>query len=330
MTCSRNTGSWDMGNSYVGISEQLFDVDAWLDGFVYGGTARYFHNRELEKRIQGWIEAASLTKVHAWEDFCRHRCQGETRAVGLLAVGRRIAATEPQRAVDILVDAWKGFAEFFHMHGPLASEICSAVMRLDRERGYELLFESFQQQYQRYPESIIYELDWLLDFSGDLPAFDAARLYVIWSAHNRRLVAGLSAKPVDMSWLADDGGGEFRDHCLRYLLDLLDYSVVDVRRLALEQLFCLTQERHDLAKSILDWWPELSSGQKEHVASWLFSLGIANPASIAFLALGRSHGSTGHCRTKNSSDMQTSIASRNARQCATSAGLVYTSTPNSG
>ena len=59
------------------------------------------------------------------------------------------------------------------MHGPLAGEICSEVMRLDRERGYELLFESFRQQYQRYPESIIYALDHLLDFSGAFPAFDA-------------------------------------------------------------------------------------------------------------------------------------------------------------
>ena len=121
------------------------------------------------------------------------------------------------------------------MHGPLAGEICSVVIRLDRERGYELLFESFRQQYQRYPESIIYALDWLLDFSGDLPAFDAVRLYEIWSEHNRRLAVGLSAKPVDVGWLADDASGEFHDHCLRYLLDLLEYPEVDIQRLALNQ-----------------------------------------------------------------------------------------------
>jgi hypothetical protein len=262
------------------VFEQFFDVDAWLDGFVYARTARYFHNRELEKRIQGWIEAAPLTKVHVWEDFCQRRCQGETKAVGLLAVGRRITATEPQRAVDILVDAWKGFAEFFHMHEPLAGEICSAVIRLDQERGCELLFESFRQQYQRYPESIIYELDKLLDFSSALPAFDAVRLYEIWSEHNRRLAAGLSAKPVDVGWLTDDAGGEFHDHCLRYLLDLFEYPVVDLRRLALEQLFLLVRDRHELIEAIIDLWSELSSGQKEHVASLLFSLGIANPASV--------------------------------------------------
>jgi len=184
------------------------------------------------------------------------------------------------RAVDILIDAWKGYAEFFYMHGPLAGEICSEVIRLDRERGYELLFESFQQQYQQYPESIIYALDHLLDFSGAFPAFDAVRLYEIWAEHNRRLAAGLSAKPVDVGWLADDASGEFHDHCLRYLLDLFEYPEVDVRRLALEQLFLLVRDRHELTESIVDLWSDLSSGQKEYVASLLFSLGITEPASL--------------------------------------------------
>ena len=260
--------------------EQLFDVDAWLDGFVYAGTARYFHNRELEKRIQGWIEAAPLVEVPAWEDFCRRRCQGETKAAGLLAVGRRVAVIDHTRAVDMLIDAWKSCAEFFYMHGPLAGEICSEVMRLDRERGCELLFESFRQQYQRYPESLIYALNHLLDFSGALPSFDAVRLYEIWSEHNRRLAAGLSAKPVDVGWLADDASGEFYDHCLRYLLDLFEYPEVDVRRLALEQLFLLVRDRRELTESLVDLWSGLSSGQKEYVVSLLFSLGITNPASV--------------------------------------------------
>src|SRR5262249_24685931 len=152
--------------------EQVFDVDAWLDGFVYAGRARYFHNSELAKRIQGWIEAAPLVTISAWEDFYRRRCQGETKAGGLLAVVRRVAVIDPTRAVDILIDAWKSYAEFFYMHEPLASEICSEVLRLERERGCELLFESFRQQYQRYPESIIYGLDKLLDFPVAFPAFD--------------------------------------------------------------------------------------------------------------------------------------------------------------
>ena len=106
------------------------------------------------------------------------------------------------------------------------------------------------------------------------------RLYEIWSEHNRRLAAGLSAKPVDVEWLADDAGGEFHNHCLRYLLDLFEYPEVDIRRLALEQLFLLVRDRHDLTEAIVDLWSDLSSGQKVHVASLLFSLGITKPASV--------------------------------------------------
>lgn len=258
---------------------EFFDVEGWLAGFDdCFPTDRYFYvNQVIDKRIEVWIEAAPLAKVSEWEDFCRRRCRGESLAIGLFAVARRIARLEPARAVDLLVAAWKSCSEF--LHEPLANQILSELIRLDRERGCDLLFESFRQQYRRYPEAILDRIERLLAFSNDFPSFDAVRLYEVWFGYNKRLTAGLSAKQMDTRWPEDEGAGEFRDHCLRYLIGLLDYPVVDVRRLALEEMYRLVEEQCELVDAVLDLWDSLSSGQKEQVSCLLFSVGIAHPAS---------------------------------------------------
>jgi hypothetical protein len=252
----------------------FFDIEMWLDSFAHKGT---FYDRGIEKRIGVWIEAGPLSKVDEWEAFCRRRCRGESLAVGLLAVARRLVKVDPPRAIDLLIDGWKSCSEFLNER--LANQILSELMRLDRERGCDLLFESFRQQYQRYPEAILDRIERLLAFSSNFPTFDAVRLYEVWSGYNKRLVAGLSAKPLDTRWPADEVAGEFRDHCLRYLIGLFDYPVVDVRRLALEELYRLLEEQCELVRDVLNLWYSLSSGQKEHVTSLLFSVGIAHPAS---------------------------------------------------
>jgi hypothetical protein len=259
--------------------EEFFDVDGWLDTFVRAGTAPYLFDRKIEERLPAWIAAAPLGKMETWEGFCRRRCSGETKAAGFLALAERRATTDPNRAIENLVEAWESESEFFHEHGPLQHHICSKLLELDPEKGCELLFESFRQQYQRFPGMIIYRLDNLLKFASRLPKFDATRLYDIWASHNRHLAAGLSEKPTDLSWLKQQAHSGFQDACLNYLLTLLDYPVVDVRLLALDELFRLLQEREDLSDAILKGWPALHDGQKEYVATLLFSLGIARPAS---------------------------------------------------
>ena len=78
--------------------------------------------------------------------------------------------------------------------GTLTQRICTKLLDLDEDKGAEILFESFRQQYERFPESIIYRLDLLLDFAKRLGPLDKIRLYEIWSSYNQHLAAGLSKK----------------------------------------------------------------------------------------------------------------------------------------
>ena len=197
----------------------------------------------------------------------------------MLALAERRSNVEPTRAVSNLIDAWECISDLFYERGTLTQRICTKLLDLDEDKGAEILFESFRQQYERFPESIIYRLDLLLDFAKRLGSLDKIRLYEIWSSYNQHLAAGLSEKMVDVSWVQDPPSPDFQQACLKYLMRLFDYPVVDVRLLALEELFRLTTERPEIILAILNSWSDLSDGQKEYVALLAFSISLHEPTS---------------------------------------------------
>ena len=91
----------------------------------------------------------------------------------------------------------------------LCGRICTKLLDLDQDKGVEFLFESFREQYERLPESIILYLGHLLDFADKLEPFNKVRLYEIWSVHNQHLATGLSEKAVDLSWLQESLASRF-------------------------------------------------------------------------------------------------------------------------
>ena len=259
--------------------EDFFDIGEWLNSFVQTGPVPYQIQQILKNRLPQWISTASLSDLNEWEDFCHRRCTSDTRAASLLALAERRSTVDPVRAVSDLIAAWECISDFFYEHGRLTQRICTKLFDLDADKGAEILFESFRRQYERFPEAIIYRLDRLLDFADRLGPFDKSRLYEIWSSHNRHLAAGLSAKMVDVSWVQDPPPSDFQQACLKYLVRLFDYPVIDVRLLALDELFRLTTERPEIISAILNSWSDLSDGQKEYIALLAFSISLHEPIS---------------------------------------------------
>lgn len=257
-----------------------FDFTKWADAYLLVGDAAHLLQRELKEHVQQWIESAPYLQLGEWEDFCRRHADGEVQAAAFIKIAARYAKEDRDRAVELLVEAWRGISDFFHMHSRLSKPLCGLLLQLDVDRGTELLFESFQQQYKKYPESIVYYLDVLLEFKEHLEPFDQKQLYNIWASHNRRLAAGLSEKAADITWLHIPPES-FQEACLSYLMELLRYPEVDVRFLAADQLLRLMAERHVLVGQVLDSWPDLDDGQKELLATALFSLGMSEPASAS-------------------------------------------------
>ena len=258
--------------------ENFYDIEKWLDRFVQVGSVPYQIEQMLKKHLPQWILTASPTDLDKWESLCNRRCTSDTRATGLLALAERYSMIDPNRAVNNLIGAWECISDFFDLYGKLSQSICSALLDLDKDKGTELLFESFRQQYEQSPESIIRGLGRLLDFANRLGPFNKVCLYQIWSAHNQILTSGLSEKVVNLSWLQDSLPPDFQQACLKYLVRLFDYPVIDVRLLALDELFHLTTERPEVISDILNSWSDFNDEQKEYIASLVFSLSIYETA----------------------------------------------------
>src|SRR5690606_3164394 len=131
---------------------------------------------ELQERLPNWIEAAPYLQLADWEDFCRHHTDGDVRAAALVKIAQRYSGTDGAHGVELLVEAWLAGSDFFYEHSGLAKQLLGLLLNLDQQRGRELLFESFRKQYSRYPESIVFRLDSLLEFAEHFPPFDRVRL----------------------------------------------------------------------------------------------------------------------------------------------------------
>ena len=257
--------------------EDVFDIEEWLDRLVRARSVPYQIQQILKDRLPQWISKAPLADLNEWEDFCRCRCTDDTRATGLLALAERRLKSDPDRAVCNLIAAGECISTTFY-NDDLVQRICTRLFDLDEDKGAKFLFESFRQQHSRFSDSIIDKLDRLLDFADRLGPVDKIRLYEIWSSHNQHLAAGLSAKAADVSWLHDPSPLDFQQACLKYLVRLFDYPVVDVRLLALDELFRLSTEYPDIIPAVLNFWSDLNDGQKEYVASLAFSIGLHETA----------------------------------------------------
>jgi hypothetical protein len=257
-----------------------FDVDAWLKRFLHNGPPRYSMGRVLEKRLPQWIAAARYTDLPEWVEVCRRRCWGEIKGKALYMIGMRMKSVDRPGAMCLLIEAWESSAEFFFMHTQLARSICSDAISLDKDRGIKLLFDSFREYHQRYPQSIVHNLDEVLRFSDQFPATDFLQLYAVWSDYNRNLTAGLSVKPVDIAWIRDDLPAAFSESCITYLVRLLDYAEIDIRILAENACYGLLIENTAAPSSLISLWPGLNATQKEHLILLLFSYALARPEKV--------------------------------------------------
>jgi hypothetical protein len=165
----------------------------------------------------------------------------------------------------------------FFLHKELARSVLDEAVSLDRDRGLKLLFDSFREHHQRYPQKIIHSLDEVVRFAEQFPKTDFVKLYEVWSAYNRNLAAGLSPKPVDVSYLHNPLPSTFLEACLNYLVRMFDYPDVDVRLLSADACLDLLNDDTTTPTSLLKLWPELNATQKEHLMSLLFSYALKRP-----------------------------------------------------
>ncbi|WP_273859896.1 ATP-binding protein [Photobacterium sp. GSS17] len=264
--------------------EEGFDLDTWLDSLFRPSSLGYSIERQLEDRLPEWIQDTSFNQLSDWLSFARKNLTSDARALALVEVAKRYKFANPSLAFELLEEATDCIATIFFEHGKLKNDICNLALSLDTDKACHLILNSFRQQYNKYPVSLIYRLGSLVKTMSTAMAIDGVVLYETWALHNRRLTDGLTSKPLGSCWITADEELRFEEEAISYLLALLRYPEIDVRLLSVEALVELLSKRADLIESLQRHWPTLSCGQREYVASMLDSLGRLRPDLVELWA----------------------------------------------
>lgn len=261
-------------------SLDTYRFDSWLEQFLHPGSARFTTERIIKKRLPGWIRDFSLSKLPELADFCRRRCWGDLQGEALSAIAKRYKAVDREAAFALLLEAKRSAAEFLFLHRDLARTALGEALSLDPPRGIKLLLDSFRQAHQRYPQNIVHSLEEVVRFHKEFPETNFVELYQVWSGYNRTLAAGLSAKPVDVSYLEGSVPSSFLDGLSLYLVRMFDYPDVDVRLLSANACLDLLADEKTSAQALLKMWPQLNMTQKEQLVSILFSFAMKRPDKV--------------------------------------------------
>ena len=131
-----------------------------------------------------------LRKLPEILDFCRHRCWNDFKGEALAAIAKRLKAIDKDQAFELLLEARQSTADLFFAHKRLVKSVLDEAMEIDLDRGVQLLLSSFREHHQRYPQSIVHELDECGSLSAcPFPRTDFKALYDVWSGYNRPLAA---------------------------------------------------------------------------------------------------------------------------------------------
>lgn len=261
--------------------QAFIDVDAWLASIPERPRGWLGFDSEVSGALTTWIRNAPYLSMGEWETFVREFFQSDAKATGLVAVAQRFKKAKPERAYALVEDAYECIADFFFEHHDLCREMCALAMDLDRERAVEFILEGFRRQYTRFPEMLVLRLDKLIKQLDAAAQLSGVELYRVWNEHNKRLVDGLTDKPVDLGWISSQEDESLESACVTYLLSLLKYPQVDVRLLSVEALVDLLQQRTSLLPLLHEKWDGLTSGQREYVVSVIASLLQRAPSLVA-------------------------------------------------
>lgn len=264
--------------------EEGFDLDAWFDSLFRSSSLGYFIERELESILPEWIQKTPFNQLSDWLNFAREKLTSDVRARALVELANRYKFANPPVAFELLEEAISCVSTILFEHGQLKGDICNLALSLNTDKANQLILDSFRQQYNKNPVSLIYRLGSLIKIMSTTMAIDGVALYETWALHNKRLSDGLTLKPLGACWITVDEELRFEEEAISYLLTLLQYPEIDVRLLSVEAFVELLSKRADLIESLQRQWSTLSCGQREYVVSMLDSLGRLRPDLVELWA----------------------------------------------
>lgn len=263
--------------------KDLFDYEGFLAKFIIEtkGSDYWFKNRVLDPNINSFIQKEHFINLKKWEDFCIKWLSGDDLGRSLQVLAKRFKKLDPKHCKALLIQAWEANKEFFYS-GNRASEALRLLFEVDQENAKEILLYSFFEQYKVYSSGLIYYLDSVIEFSGYFKEKDIhENIYNYYEKYNQLLAEGLSEKEVDFNWVNDFVSSiGFEDAVVKYLIRLLDYPQVEIRKLSMNSLYSLILLDSEIILRILKFSANQSENIKEHILNLFFTVSLINPKLV--------------------------------------------------
>ena len=263
--------------------KDLFNYEGFLAEFIKQtkGSDYWFGNCVLNPNINRFIEKEHFINLKKWEEFCKKWLFGDNLGRSLQVLAKRFKKLDPEHCKALLIQAWKANKEFFYS-GNRASEALRLLFEVDPENAKEILLYSFYEQYKVYSSGLIYNLDSVIEFSEYFREQDIhENIYNYYENYIELLAEGLSEKEVDFSWVKDFMPSiGFEDAIVKYLIRLIDYPQIEIRKLSMNSLNSLMLLDSGIILKILDFSAIESENIKEHVLNLFFTVSLIDPKLV--------------------------------------------------
>lgn len=260
-----------------------FDYEGFLSKFIpeTKGSDYWFIRNVLDPNINRLIEKAHLLNLQKWETFCKRWMSNDNLCRSLLVLAKRYKKLSPEHCKQLLIEALESNKDFFYSNNE-ASKALRLLFEVDSEKAKEVLLYSFYEKYKIYSNEIIYKLDSVMEFTS---YFDEQNInehiYECYEKYNELLAEGLSEKKIDFNWMEDFVPSiEFEDAAIKYLVRLMDYPQVEIRKLSMKSLYSLINTDRTVITKILDFCANENENIKEHVLSLFFTVALVEPELI--------------------------------------------------
>jgi hypothetical protein len=263
--------------------QDIFDYEEFLAKFIKEtkGSDYWFGNRVLDPNINRFTKKEHFINLEKWEGFCKKWLSGDNLGRSLQVLAKRFKKLDPVHCKTLLIQAWEANKEFFYS-GNRASEALRMLFEVDQEYAKEILLYSFYEQYKVYSSGLIYNLDSVIEFSEYFREQDIhENIYNYYEKYNELLAEGLSEKEVNFSWVKDFIPSiGFEDAVVKYLIRLMDYPQVEIRKLSMNSLYSLILLDSGIILKILDFSANKSENITEHVLNLFFTVSLIDPKLV--------------------------------------------------
>lgn len=262
---------------------KTLDYEKILARFITNtdGSDYLFNQYILKPNINRFIEKEDFCKLKKWEGFCKKWLSDNDLGKSLLILAKRFKNLEPEYCKILLRQTWEADKKFFYIDDR-ANACLGLFFEVAPEDAKGFLLNSFYEHYKNDSGRIIYNLGKIIEFSEHFYGQDIYEdIYFHYEKYVELLATGLSEKVVDFTWVKDFVPSiGFENSVVKYLVCLLDYPQIEIRKLAMHSLFDLINSESTLFSKILNFGIGKSDNIKEHVLNLSFTVSLVKPQVI--------------------------------------------------